>query len=310
MNILDQAIQATNNTPIVNAPALNLVESTKEVRKDYQNEDQKLFNVESHPLVSEYGTIPRKKGLFVDRKNINIVSGNYEIHQPVEIVEQFQKAGNECGFNLNRIVTNPNKGALLLSGSFPGIKLLGDDHDVNLTMYTSHCGKYKTVVCLDLLRIACMNQIPTICANKKRQIISEKHYKGALEISRLGPKLEAIPKMIQAYNERAEILSQSALSFDSFIDLFKQHDKSLKEESKLFDTKIEKLRQTYYNAPGQRQLSNGTAYKAFQAVTYANSHSVENGGSVRNTQNAMETTYHKNMNDSLVFEELLLEQAC
>lgn len=312
MSLFDSVLAATaqqsnsfDNTVVTPQPSL-VVDNTApvldaKVTQDYTGQHQELFKVVETPLESpEYGTIPGKKALFVDGENVNIVSDKYEVHQPTEIVEQFKKLGEQSGFEFNRVVTNPHKGALLLSGSFPGCKIVGEPHDTNITLYTSHCGMYRTIVTLDLLRIACMNQVPTIYRNKQRHIISEKHYKNALDIKLIGDKLAEIPRMVEDYNEKANRLKDARLSFNDFVSLWIDHYK-VSEESKRFDSKIEALRKSYYNVPGQRELESN-AYKAFQCVTYNNTHES------RNTKHQLETIHHKNSNDSLQFLEVLLEE--
>jgi hypothetical protein len=298
MSLLLSTIEATerNYSTDTTSPHLQVVATGK----DYAGRDHNLFPVVSAPISGPYGEIEGKKGIFVKEKNINVVSNRYEVHQPSEILETFQHVADKTGLQINRILPNEHNGGLMISAKYSDCKVLGENHDVNLTFYTSHCGKYKTFLTLDLLRMACFNQVPTLYKNKDRHIFAEKHYKNALDIKLIGDSLEYIPASITAYEEKAESLNNTKMSFDYFAEMYAKHYK-LNKEQKQFDSKVEKLRNVYYNATGQRGLDD-SAYKAYQAITFMNTHEL------RNTAMKAENILTKSSNDSLVFlEELLVE---
>lgn len=264
------------------------------------SQNNAVFTVETLPISSEYSIIPKKKGLFVEKKCINIVSDSYKVHQPSEVIQTFKDVTAEIGLEVNRIITNKTNGGLLLSASYnDNVKILGEKHNANLVFYTSHCGKHKTFLSLDLMRLACFNQVPTLAANKKRHIISEKHYQNALSMTCLQKVLAKIPAMIADYNEKASTLIDKKLSFDDFLNLWIEKEK-LQHTAKSYDRKINKLRETYYNAPGQKQLTD-SAYKAYQTVTYLNTHEI------RDTPNKEETRHITNANNSIEYLFELLE---
>jgi hypothetical protein len=209
---------------------------------------------------------------------------------------------DRTNLEINRVLTNPTNGGLLLSAKFADTKIVGENHDVNVTFYTSHCGKYKTFLTLDLLRIACFNQVPCLYRNKQRHIFAEKHYQDALDINLMESMLEAIPGSVEAYNEKARQLKDTKLPFDSFRDYYVEHYK-LKESQKQFDSKVEKLREVYYNATGQRELASDSAYKAYQAITFFNTHEL------RDTAMREENILTKRASDSIVVLEELLAVA-
>lgn len=300
LNLLDTVIKNTQNPAISNGSANDENVATLETHADYYGRKYDLFDVEEHRLNSEYGEIPGKKGIFVNEKNINIVSDRYEIHQPKDIAAQFHKATQESGLTVNRCIANPHNGGLLLSASYAKQRIAGDEHDVNITFYTSHDGKYKTFLSLDTLRIACFNQLPALYRNKKRFIFSEKHYKNALNIETLAEVLDHIPASIAAHSEKLNALKSVRLSLDNFVEMFIEKYK-LKGEQKQFQNKIDTLKSTYYNAPGQDIAPNHSAYKALQAVTYKNTHEG------RNTELREENRLVKGGNDSLEWVEELLE---
>lgn len=258
-----------------------------------------FFTVEKHKISGPYGDIANKKGIFVDGQCINIVSNSYEVHQPNEIYRTFEDVAARTGLEIRRTLSNPKNGGLLISAKYADCKILDESHDINLTFYTSHCGKYKTFLTLDLLRMLCLNQVPCLYRNKERHIFAEKHYKNALDIELIGHALEEIPASIAAYNEKASLLIDKKFSFDDFVEFYKGHY-NLKEEQKQYDSKVAKLRSIYFNATGQREISGENGYKAFQAITFANTHEG------RNTAMKEENILTKNSADSLrVLDKLL-----
>lgn len=257
-----------------------------------------IFSVDAKPISSEHGVIPGKKGIFVGNHCVNIVSKSYEIHQPSEILEAFESVAAKSGLSINRIVTNPENGGLLIGAKYGDCKVMNESHDINLSFYTSHCGKYKTFLTLDLLRIACMNQVPVLYKNKERHIISEKHYRHALDIAAMQRCIEGIPDSIAAFSNNAEVLQQKSLSFSAFLDLYVKHYKQDTAATR-WDSKVQKLREIYFSAPGQKGLKD-TGYKAFQAITFANTHDL------RETKYKNETVIGRASDDSLAFMRALL----
>lgn len=260
--------------------------------------DFDLFTVDTLPISGPYGEIAGKRGIFVGNNCVNIVSDRYSVHQPREIYQRFANVAEQSNLEVNRVISNRKNGGLLLSAKYDNVQILGESHDVNLTFYTSHCGKYKTFLTLDLLRIACFNQVPALYANKSRFIFAEKHYQNSLDLDLIQQIIAGIPAAIEDYSATAESLIENKFSFESFAELYREHY-NLRKEQKQFDSKLEKIKNIYYNAPGQRHLDN-SAYKAYQAVTYFNTHEG------RNTYMKEENAYIKGGNDSLKFRDLLL----
>jgi len=256
-----------------------------------------LFTVDSLPLHSERGQIENRRGLFVGRDCINFVSDRYEIHQPSEIYQEFVSVAQQTGLEVNRVLTNPKNGGLLLSAKYADCKIISENHNVNLTFYTSHCGKYKTFLTLDFLRVACFNQVPRLWKNNERHIFSEKHYNGSLDIKLIGSTLEAIPGIVASYNEEAGLLIEQRQNVDTFIDMCRKHYK-MDVDGKQYQSKVDKLKSIYFTAPGQRELPD-SKYKAFQAVTFYNTHEG------KNTMMKAERVYIEGSENSLKFAELL-----
>lgn len=260
-----------------------------------------VFTVEKHPVSSKFGIIENREGIFVNEKCINIVSDRYEIHQPSEIISRFENFSKKCGLEPNRVITNANNGGLLMSAKCAEIKILNEKHIVNITFYTSHCGKYRTFLSLDALRVACFNQVPMLIKRKERHLISEKHYKNSLNMNLLEKKLGEIPASIAHLTEQAEILQQKKLSFNDFLDMYVSHFK-IDKAAKQFDTKVNNLKDTYFSAPGQQHLDNN-GWKAYNAITFDNTHNL------RDTKYKEETRITKASAQSLEFLEVLLEAA-
>lgn len=278
----------------------NIINSVLENTQVQQDElkDLNMFEVKEHPIESEYGVISGKKGIFVNRRNINIVSDRYEVHQPSEFLRTFNDVAKTTGLEVNRVMPNEHNGGLLLSAKFASQKIAGEDHDINLVFYTSHCGKYPTFLTLDTLRLACFNQLPVLYRNKSRFIFSEKHYRNALDMNLVKEALEYIPESISIHDHKMEQLKETKLSLDDFLDIWVDHYK-VNKESKQFQTKVDKVKATYYNAPGQKQLHE-SGYKALQAMTFMTTHEG------RDTKMKTETAFVKGGNDSLNWVEELL----
>lgn len=295
-------IQATS-APVIDAPIIEaapVIEPlSARVASDYCLRKQELFEVESAPISGPHGIIDNKQGLFVNGECVNLVSGKYEVHQPNEILAQFQKVEREHGLQINKVLTNPHKGALLISAKYDQTKITGEKHDVNLVFYTSHCGKFRTVLSCDLLRIACFNQIPTIMANKSRHLFAEKHYRNALDIDVIGKSIAEVPRMVNQYNRKANLLRDTKLSISDFIDIWTTHYKQEKT-AKQYDSKVAKAREIYSYATGQRELED-SAYKAYQAFTFMNTHET------KDTKHQLETVQHANMADSQKVLDYLVE---
>lgn len=257
-----------------------------------------LFTVEKLPINGPYGVIEGKQGLFVDGNCVNIVSDKYEVHQPSDIYRRFEAVAEQSGLSVGKSLFNPLNGSMLLSARYDRVQVLGEDHDINLTFFTSHDGKYRTFLSLDTLRIACMNQLPALYGNKERFIFAEKHYKNALDIRLIEETIVGIPTAIQAFADTADILQQKKLNVSMFTELVADHY-GWKKEQKQYDTKIAKAVSAYQNAQGQSHLDD-SAYKALQAVTYLNTHS----GS--NTPMKAQNAFIKGGDNSLKFADLLL----
>lgn len=305
MNFLDQAIANTTNQfhpAIVNkGPVESIaerIEANKTDTRNYADIESNFFIVEEQPISSKYGVIKGTKGIFVNEKKINIVSNRYEVHQPLEVLNKFYDVADRTNLRVNKVITNPTNGGLLISANYSGTRIVGEQHDVNVIFYTSHCGSYKSFLTLSLLRIACDNQVPVLYRNKDRHIISKKHYTDALNLEEIAAKLEHIPGSVQSYNEKAHKLQEKHLSFLDFIDLYNTTYK-VDTSAKRYNSKLAALSDVYYNAKGQRELAQ-TAYKAYQAVTYENTHKL------RETALKQENIITRNGDKSLEFVKVLL----
>jgi len=269
------------------------------VFSDYAGNAQKILPVQIAPLNGPYGTIENKKGVFCDQKCINVVSNNYELHQPSEILQSFENVAKRGGLAINKVLFNRHNGGLLINAKFDECKIVGEKHDTQVTFYTSHCGAYKTFLSLSLLRIACFNQVPVLNKNKSNHIFAEKHYKNALCVATFEKLLEKIPALVSAYNTRAEILQDKTITFETFADLCAEKWKEDKT-SKKWEKRYNKLKEHYYHGMGQDIARRDSAYKAFQAITHQNTHGL------RNTTMREENLITKSAKESLEFEEILL----
>lgn len=300
MSFLNQVLENTTaiNPSLFAAPQLFASRDIKPTPALVENKGIKSvnFTVDTLPLSSERGTIEKKKGLFVGDKCINVVSDRYRVHQPSEILAKFNELANANHLTVEKVVANKANGGLLVSAKVNDCKIVGEDHNVNLVFYTSHCGKYKTTLACNLLRIACFNQLPTLVKNKQRHIYSEKHYNNVLCQKTFENTLLSIPVLVEKYNEQANILRDVKFSIDDFVE-FACKQGILDKKSSRYEKSVRDLMETYNYAPGQRELDN-TAYKAYQALTYDNTHKLRNTAMIEETRNI------KNVQESA---ELLLE---
>ncbi len=278
VSLFGTAPQAPVTAPVVAKPMIEtetLVAPsglTRSNTSDYKRQADEMFTVEMGQLTGPYGNVENKRGIFVNEQCINVVSPKYKMHQPIEIAQKFFDVADSHNLEVNRVLSNPKNGGLLLSAKYEQCKILGENHDINFSFYTSHCGQYRTFMTCDLLRIACFNQVPTLFAGKSRWIMSEKHY-SPLDIDAIEEALITVPEVIYAYEQKAAKLKDMQFSMEDFIQFYIESYK-VNTEAKQFATKIEKLKNTYYNAAGQKQHG-ANGYKAFQALTFLNTHNIK-----------------------------------
>lgn len=303
MSLLFQAIQATEERAAakeeakVVRPTAQATKAPEAPRKPAYDRDS-LFTVDSHDIYSDFGVIPGKKGLFVDGQNINIVSDKYEIHQPTEIMDTFDDVAEKTNLSIDKVLTNKTNGGLMVFSKYGNTQIGGESHDIRLTFHTSHDSKYRTFLSFDVLRMACFNQVPLLMRNKKRFIFSEKHYCNALDLKTIEQAVSMVPQMVRDYDEKVLKMLETSFSYNDFIEFYINHYK-VNTGAKQFQTKINRVKDIYHSAPGQRELSD-SSYKAFNAITYMNTHEG------RNTALKEENAVIKGGNDSIeVLHELV-----
>jgi hypothetical protein len=253
---------------------------------------EKFFEIEEHPIFVKGVEVPRKKALVVDDSLVNIVSTGYKVVQPRDVYESFSKV---TGLTLDKVVTNPHTGALLLGSHIADST--GYKHD--LVFYTGHNGKHRTLLTLQTLRLACMNQCPTLLGNTSQHLLSVKHLQ-FLDFNYLSKLIEEVPMMVSSFEARMEELSDLKISMADFVEMYLAENK-VKEERR---SKVaQEITNIYHGAQGQESLGTNTAIKAFNAITYLNTHKV------RRTKTELETRYIKNMNDSFKWFDLLRDAA-
>lgn len=261
--------------------------------------DTELFTVDMHDIQTEaHGAIPNKKALIVDGECVNVVSDKYEVHQPNEILAQFREVAANTGLEINQVIPSPHRGGLIITAKYNEVSFLDEKHDMGVMLFTTHCSSYSTFVATNVQRIFCMNQIPAIAGNNDNILFKEKHYANALEMDTIAPAIEELPQIAANYRNVAEALNAKRMTEREMVEFYVKFYK-LDEEQRNFDSRITRLLETYHNAAGQSHLK-PTAYKAFQAVTYLNTHHI------RATENASEVKMVGKQKDSLKFQQALL----
>ena len=207
----------------------------------------------------------------------NLVSDHYEIHQPSEILESFQKVADNTQLTINGYMVNPVNGSLMIESTYDNVKFAGEEHDVNVVFYTSHDGKRPTLLTLQSLRHACWNQVPLLFGkdNKSRHMMTEKHYRNALNLTVMEKLLAGVPASIQAYNDTADLLMNKKMSFDKFVEFYVKSYK-LDTSTTRGENRVEALQDIYHTAEGQSIIPDNTAWKAFNVISYLNTHNVSN----------------------------------
>lgn len=256
---------------------------------------EKIFNVNEGMLgtIDSNGNpfqVPNKKALIVDDQVINIVSDRYKVVQPSDVMRSFERTS---GLTIDNVLSNPKTGGLLIKTRLASPKFLGEDHQIDLTFYTGHNGKYRTILTLQALRMACFNQLPAINSNKSLWLMNEKHYKD-FDLLGMESLLDSIPLQLANFKSQYESLADISITKKQFLELFA-------EEKKATDKTIEEISSIYSFARGQRELSDNTAYKAYNAITYYNTHSKR----ASKTEQIERETF-KNANDNHKFLNSML----
>ena len=241
-----------------------------------------IITEEAIKTVDSDRLIPRRKALYVDDQCINIVSNRYKVVQPTEVVKTFESVS---GLTVTNQLTNRNTGGLFLSSTIETKALCGEDHKIDVVFYTGHNGMYKTFLSMQAMRIACFNQLPAIAGNEDLFLISEKHFYD-FDFKKLKKTLEGLPLHLSNFQVQYEMLKDIKYTRDQFLKDFIKFFK-VQEEQK--DKVSEKVVDMYQFAQGQDVLTNDSAYKAFQAVTY---HLTHNGR--EKVKNRLETVNIKN----------------
>ena len=249
-----------------------------------------LFVIEEDTVSTRGMEIPNKKALMVGDNVINIVSDRYNVVQPRTVYESFKRVE---GVTINKMLTNPHTGGLLLASTIQG----NDDYSHDLVFYTGHNGQYRTVLTLQTLRMACMNQCPTLLANKSQHLISAKHYQ-FLDFKHMSEIIKNVPTMVNDFQTTMGLLEGMNLTFSKFAELYMEKEKITDSRK---DKVKEKLEQTYYCEEGQSVLPNDSAIKAFNTITFMNTHNV------RKSKSEMETRYLKKMGNSHSWYGVLTE---
>ena len=254
---------------------------------------KKAFTIKEEPIYLGNGSqVPSRKALYVDDKCVNIVADSYKVVQPKEVISTFEKTS---GLNIDKVLTNPNTGAILIKSRMDNPYINGEEHTIDLTFYCGHDSKYRTLLSMQALRVACMNQMPAISANKGLWLMSEKHYR-AFDLEKMRNLVEGLPLMITNFKAQYAALDDIQLSKKQFLELFVEHYKAT-------DKQIDKMKEVYSFATGQREIKHETAYKAYNAVTYQLTH----GG--RKGVNGLEKNNIKNMNEAHSFFNVLTSLA-
>lgn len=301
MTLLEQAIAATTAQQAIPAP---IVQREAPQAAPVAANEPELFTVDKRRAMTVLGPLEGRNVLMVGERciNPNMVSDNYEVHQPKDIYRAFANVATKTGLTIGGVLQSPTIGGLIITAKYGSTKILGEDHDIHFTLFTSHDGKNRTILTLDSLRMACFNQIPILQSNQKRHIISEKHFRNALDINVLEAAIENTPNNVEAYAEKADVLINSRLPFNIFLDMYAEEN-NINTENPAFDKKAARIKEIYYSGKGQNIIPDNTGYKALQAITYMNTHEL------RETSNSNVNRHIKKADNSCQMIETLYNYA-
>ena len=261
--------------------------------------DFEQFEVKSHPVMIGDVIVPNKKILAVDDQFVNLVSGKYQIHQPMEVFESFNNVADKCGLDIQRVISSRLTGGMIIEAKYDTVSFVGEEHDVTVVFFTDHTGRYCTSLSLNTLRHLCMNQAAMLSRGKDRHLFKEKHYNRSLDIDNFERLLEYVPQSVEMYNARMEQLLEKKFTYGQFQEFFIRMTK-LDKESKQYQTKIANLKDCYYNAQGQDVIANDTGYKAFNVISFMNTHQL------RESKAKTERLYQAKAKNTLAMTEALL----
>ena len=82
--------------------------------------------------------------------------------------------------------------------------------------------------------------------------------------------LRDIPQSIEAYNVTANLLAGTRLTYNNFVAWYIESNR-VDTKAKRFHL-VEAMLDEAYNNPKNKAIESNTAYKAFHAITYMNTH--------------------------------------
>lgn len=254
-----------------------------------------MFEIKESPVYSSEGIIEGKKALMIDGKTINIVSENYHVVQPRDVMSRLESIP---GLRTTTALSNPNTGGLLVAAKLDN-RIDNFSYQHNLVFYTGHNGQYRTLLTNQSLRLACMNQCSTLLGQKERHLYSEKHYK-EFDVEKMGEIIENVPRIAAEFERNMRDMEAEPLSLSRFVELYM-------DRQKVSDQRKDSVRLTlmdiYRNAKGQSVLPENTVAKAFNTITYLNTHNLKQG------KNSLENKFITKINDSTNWYNELLRAA-
>jgi phage/plasmid-like protein (TIGR03299 family) len=206
---------------------------------------------------------------------LGIVSGRYNIVQPRELLETYDRFAGDLGFEL--MAAGPllgGKKIWALAASESKIKLPGGDSlERYLLFATSFDTSTKTVVMQMSNRPFCSNQLPAMLAGKYGNAISISHLT-AFDSERVMQEME-LDESWSAFASTIKSLvakkTTDEVAREFFLDVF--YPEALRKteafSEKGADRRVDALMDILSEAPGQEvKAARGTAWGLVNAVTY------------------------------------------
>lgn len=215
------------------------------------------------------------------KQPLSIVSDDYRIVQPGEVLEFFRDLVGQAGMNLETagvLFGGRRFWAMANTGKF-GVINKKDTIKGNLLLTTSCDGTLATNALFTSVRTVCNNTLRLALSSKDDGRVRVTH-SSTFDPAKIKAQLGLIDRAWDNFLEQVNSLTKIKLTDKAagsfFYDLFADPDKDSKDQSFAVFRSVDDLMQRYKNGMGA-DMSYGTAWGAANAVTEYASHSGRGG---------------------------------
>lgn len=265
-------------------PNTTIEEWQKQAGADYDVAKKQIFFLDnSHEVKAEL--IPDKVALIREdtKKVLGLVSKDYHIVQPKEVLEFYRDLTSDAGFSLETAgVLDDGKRVWALANTNKNFNIQGID-EINgyFLLATSYDGSFATTASFTSIRVVCNNTLTFALdnmVNKKgmRPIYMKIRHNTKFDADSVKAKLGLLDDSWERYHEQAAKMAETRLTraeaIHYFYSLFADDQLSTdydKDFLKEYKDKVFNLLEIFKVARGQEiATANGTLWGAVNAVTY------------------------------------------